>query len=232
MVSCLTLKEAVTVSGFWNKSAAAERDDLCDGLLAASYPYISEARGWTDSTSRTEEGQLCSIRLDYLPGGEENRTSLYHGVRYEGREAMAVSRARLWRHKGEFCGELEDGMFSSLSQEDNLVSVKLEKVATAVIASTDRFKEEWTTGRLGTFKFQGVYNGAYYFSKKGVKKGERSLYLFRGKDKYWWVDSTLDGWGMARNKSLATTVPQTDWECWQLLPEKWVPWHVTVTLDN
>ena len=123
-------------------------------------------------------------------------------------------------------------MLTITSQEDNLVTVKLEKVATAVIASSERFKEEWTMGRLGTYEYQGVYNGAYYFSMKGVRKGDRTLYLFRGKDKYWWVDATLDGWGMARNKSLATTVPHTDWECWQLLPEKWVPWHVTVKLDN
>ena len=81
MDSCLKLKESVSVSGFWKKSAAAEREDLCDGVLAASYPYISEARGWTDSSSRVEEGQLCSVRLDYLPEGEEDRTSLYRGVR-------------------------------------------------------------------------------------------------------------------------------------------------------
>ena len=82
VVSCLTLKESVSVSGLWKKSAAAERENLCDGLLAASYPYISEARGWTESTSRVEEGQLCSIRIDFLPEGEEDRTSLYRGVRY------------------------------------------------------------------------------------------------------------------------------------------------------
>ena len=156
----------------------------------------------------------------------------YNTTRYEGTEPVAVSRVRLWRQKGQFCGKLEDGMFSTLSQEDNLINVKLEKVGTAVISSTDKFKEEWTMGRLGTFQFEGMYNGAYYFSKKGAKKGDRTLYLFRGKDNYWWVDATFDGWGMARRWSLATTVPQAGWECWQLLPEKWVPWHVTVKLEK
>ena len=81
VVSCLTLKETVTVSRFWNKSEAWEREELSDGVLAASYPYISEARGWTDSSSRAEKGQLCSVRLDFLPGGKEDKTCLYHGVR-------------------------------------------------------------------------------------------------------------------------------------------------------
>ena len=153
-------------------------------------------------------------------------------TRYEGTQPVAVSRARLWRQQGEVFGDLSDGMISTLGQENKLVSLKVERVASAVIASTDRFKEDWTLGRLGTFQFQGTYNGAPYFSKKGLKKGERTLYLFRGKDKYWWVDSTFDGWGMARNENLATVVPQSGWECWQLLPEKWVPWHVTVKLEK
>ena len=48
---CLEKREEVPVS------ARASRDCLCGGLLAASYPYISQARGWTDLTSRLDHQQ-------------------------------------------------------------------------------------------------------------------------------------------------------------------------------
>ena len=74
---CLEKREEVPVS-------RASRDCLCGGLLAASYPYISQARGWTDVTTRLDHQQdspQLSVRADYLPEGPQVGADLYRGVR-------------------------------------------------------------------------------------------------------------------------------------------------------
>ena len=83
VTSCLKLKGNLSVSGLFKKKSSAAGEDLCDGVLTACYSYISQGNGWTDFTTKLEDGKTpeVTVRPDYLPLGEEDKTDLYRGVR-------------------------------------------------------------------------------------------------------------------------------------------------------
>ena len=78
---------------WWNKEKnEKKKQDLLDSLLCASYPYISEGRGFTIELADVELPHDLKVLPHTLPDGEEDAALITVGQR-EGKSVMA----KVWR---------------------------------------------------------------------------------------------------------------------------------------
>ena len=87
---CLARKKGVstkTLGFFSNEGKKAEVQDTLDSILKTTYPYMSEARGWTSSRKviRESEDSVTILTIEvfpkYLPHGYEDKSELILGVK-------------------------------------------------------------------------------------------------------------------------------------------------------
>ena len=87
--------------------------DMLSSLLKVTYPYISQAKKWTDmrtDLSSSQETMKITLMPKYLPQGYEDKTELDVGFKIE-KNIFNLTKVNVWRMNQIVCYEHNDAMF-------------------------------------------------------------------------------------------------------------------------
>ena len=175
-------------------------------VLSCCYPYLSQARGWTEFTSsqvEEEEEVSLTVRTDWLPDCEEDKCWLYLGLKDQ---AVTSQCSELW-------GELDGRRFCPITLQDSssTVTVPVKPEPSVTISSLGIAPENaWHV--MGQYEFRGIHNSAKFYVQSCTVKRFRVNYLyFTGAE--WLVGPSLDGERASlKNITEDTAVPLSGWE--------------------
>ena len=147
---CLEQKESVNVKTMFrvNEGKKTLVQDMLDSLLKVTYPYISQAKKWTDMNndlSSSEEMKKVTLMPKYLPLGFEDKTELQFGFKIEKsipdlfKVDVWKSRKNVWyEHKGV-------KYFKPIFSECDLVDMDDAESVVNILSATGRAREKWSS---------------------------------------------------------------------------------------
>ena len=100
---CLENRNCVKKESLFSRSSdhKSKVQDTLDTILQVTYPFISEGKGWTKSTTKYDlKDNTVTIKVmpKYLPMGDEDKTTLIIGVYIQKKKYQKVE---IWRSKNE-----------------------------------------------------------------------------------------------------------------------------------
>ena len=177
-----------------------------DGLLQATYPYISEIKGWTMMTKKlSPSGSKMIIKVNprFLPFGGNDATEVKVGTLKTLTKASIVA-TKIWRNKSHvMCDKAKDMV--KITDENEMMNIEIFFKDHHVIESKGLVAEKFG-------KFLGLYT--YDSDHECFKQCGGKRYLFCIEDYGWFVGpDPTDPCGWLMNGRKSGIVPSSGWAC-------------------
>ena len=155
---CREQKENVNVKTLFieieGKKSAVQ--NMLDSLLKVTYPYISQAKKWTDmktDLSMSDGKMKITLIPKYLPHGIEDKTELDIGFKIE-KNILNLTKVNVWRMNKIVFYEHNDAVFyKTIKSESAPVDMEdAESVhVTVTFSATGPAREKWDSRYRGDF---------------------------------------------------------------------------------
>jgi len=193
----LDLKNKVNTKGrlFRSDSKAAKVKDTFDSVLQVTYPYISEAKGWSSAktkvSSRSSKMHI-QVMPKFVPFGFEDATEVKTGVKVnKGETAGGAINAKLWRdEKFIYSQDKNNWIQAAINSESELISMEISQYQDILVLDSDDLVSKKLGKVLGQFYFEPEIH-CY------KQSGSAGTYMFHMKGHGWFVGpdpDKPDGW--------------------------------------
>ena len=184
-------KDKVKTTGIFGIKAKKSRvQNMFDSVLKIVYPYVSQARKWTDMKRKVR----CSVKLPlmpkYLPDGKEDSAEMIVGVR----DGSSAVRVNVWREKDiVYCKYGAKTFRKTIKHEPKLLMFGLDQCPGPItLRLTGAAAKEWPLDQGEYHLTDQEHNGA------PVYRNSHGRYLYTYGDGTWRADYEIGTSGYIR----------------------------------
>ena len=150
---CIDNRKRVRKDSLFSSSSEhkAKVQDTLDTILQVTYPFISEGKGWTKSTTKfdlQDNTVNISVMPKYVPMGEEDMTTLILGVYTQKKKYLKVN---IWRTKDMIYISGYGNYSRKITSETEIEKFSIDKLYIVL------------SSKGGAAKHQGGHLGQYCF---------------------------------------------------------------------
>ena len=203
-------KDKVKTTGIFGIKAKKSRvQNMFDSVLKIVYPYVSQARKWTDMKRKVEKKVKLPLMPKYLPDGKEDSAEMIVGVR----DGSSVVRVNVWREKDiVYCKYGAKTFRKTIKHKPELLMLELDPCPGPITLSfTGDAAEKWA-----------AYQGEYHLTDQEhngapVYRNSHDTYLYTFEDGTWRAGYVIGGYGIIQSVETGAACPaavtQWQWLC-------------------